>query len=521
MTRSSPSPHNKEPNQNLTLTHRMAGRTTRANNKGGGKKGDEDNEPSNRELLEMMAAFMGQMAKNSNNDIAAGITSGLAKNQVSQDSVNEISTISLTDTKWRIINFLHKVSKLALDGDYNHCWYVLARKMSVVPDDITRQAEATHQLNETINKAQWTQWMKLMVYPEGAHELNTLIKDTSDKLADYNPTSSELTDHLKRATTMWRCIEFASGWSKKEPTFDQRNYHNSAYIKGLCHAIPDEAFAKDILKFQQKNVKSNPEASIQDYYTEAESWIRLDKEVQKQLPRKSKPSLKRKHAETGGNKENQQPTPAWTNAMVQEWRKLKEDKLWTDNAILHRLNDMENATNRRMDAIAQDNDRHRQALTSFTPAMPQLAQQQQVATAPYNSANQPPCRDFARGLCDRGTSCRYSHANPGPPSTPPPAHKTSDRVCSHFLKGQCKFGSNCRFRHSGNETCRFCEKPGHQYGPTCPNYKGCYRCEGKDHFASKCPTACNECKAPAQRTCMPNCPKKPVFRRGSPSGKRT
>jgi hypothetical protein len=52
----------------------------------------------------------------------------------------------------------------------------------------------------------------------------------------------------------------------------------------------------------------------------------------------------------------------------------------------------------------------------------------------------PPCRNFHRGFCDRGTNCRFSHS---------PARA----ICADYQKGRCTRGSNCRYSH-GAESLR-------------------------------------------------------------------
>jgi len=55
----------------------------------------------------------------------------------------------------------------------------------------------------------------------------------------------------------------------------------------------------------------------------------------------------------------------------------------------------------------------------------------------FESESQEPCKDFARGICDRGASCKYAHV--------PPADK---EVCHDFLAGKCYRRPNgCKFFH--------------------------------------------------------------------------
>jgi len=55
----------------------------------------------------------------------------------------------------------------------------------------------------------------------------------------------------------------------------------------------------------------------------------------------------------------------------------------------------------------------------------------------FQGGAQEPCKDFARGLCDRGTSCKYAHV--------PPEDK---EVCHDFLAGKCYRRPNgCKFFH--------------------------------------------------------------------------
>jgi len=56
---------------------------------------------------------------------------------------------------------------------------------------------------------------------------------------------------------------------------------------------------------------------------------------------------------------------------------------------------------------------------------------------------------MARGECDRGDSCRFSHDAAGGDAPP----RSSGRgVCYAFQKGECERGDACRFSHEVAET---------------------------------------------------------------------
>ncbi|XP_072774957.1 uncharacterized protein [Taeniopygia guttata] len=51
----------------------------------------------------------------------------------------------------------------------------------------------------------------------------------------------------------------------------------------------------------------------------------------------------------------------------------------------------------------------------------------------------PPCRNFARGFCRWGQSCRFSH------------DRESARVCRYFQRGFCRYGEQCSYQHIQEE----------------------------------------------------------------------
>lgn len=70
-----------------------------------------------------------------------------------------------------------------------------------------------------------------------------------------------------------------------------------------------------------------------------------------------------------------------------------------------------------------------------------------VPRAPHG--NQPACRFYARGTCNYGTSCRFSHDGTttaptiGKVSSSRPSHKS----CRDFQRGHCARGKACLFSH--------------------------------------------------------------------------
>ncbi|XP_057895666.1 probable E3 ubiquitin-protein ligase makorin-1 [Melospiza georgiana] len=56
------------------------------------------------------------------------------------------------------------------------------------------------------------------------------------------------------------------------------------------------------------------------------------------------------------------------------------------------------------------------------------------------SSLRPPCRNFARGFCRRGQSCRFSHDRESAP------------VCKFFQRGFCLYGELCSYQHIQEES---------------------------------------------------------------------
>ncbi|XP_056372022.1 probable E3 ubiquitin-protein ligase makorin-1 [Oenanthe melanoleuca] len=58
------------------------------------------------------------------------------------------------------------------------------------------------------------------------------------------------------------------------------------------------------------------------------------------------------------------------------------------------------------------------------------------------SCVRPLCRNFARGFCRRGHSCRFSH------------DRKSAQVCRYFQSGFCRYGEQCSYQHTQEEPAR-------------------------------------------------------------------
>eukprot|EP01062_Namystynia_karyoxenos_P071039 TRINITY_DN6643_c1_g1_i1.p1 TRINITY_DN6643_c1_g1~~TRINITY_DN6643_c1_g1_i1.p1 ORF type:complete len:798 (+),score=206.18 TRINITY_DN6643_c1_g1_i1:83-2476(+) len=96
------------------------------------------------------------------------------------------------------------------------------------------------------------------------------------------------------------------------------------------------------------------------------------------------------------------------------------------------------------------------------PILPGVAARGQTpqAAAPAARGGANACRDYARGACSRGSSCRYSHSGPGGGTgeVAGSAAPDSQRPCYDYKKGVCSRGPNCRFSHEGAGGCK--EPPG-------------------------------------------------------------
>ncbi len=61
---------------------------------------------------------------------------------------------------------------------------------------------------------------------------------------------------------------------------------------------------------------------------------------------------------------------------------------------------------------------------------------------------------FQRGECERGDSCRFSHAAEGEYSAPAPREAREAKpsgICYAFNRGECERGDSCRFSHEAGE----------------------------------------------------------------------
>ena len=108
--------------------------------------------------------------------------------------------------------------------------------------------------------------------------------------------------------------------------------------------------------------------------------------------------------------------------------------------------------------------------------------------------------------------------------TQDPKPKTKKR-CRYFAKGHCNKGDNCDFSHENkkrkrddddggkantrrskkDDTCKRCGSEDHQYSPVCPEYQGCRRCNSKEHMLKTCTEKCAKCNANAGEDCKKDC----------------
>jgi hypothetical protein len=141
--------------------------------------------------------------------------------------------------------------------------------------------------------------------------------------------------------------------------------------------------------------------------------------------------------------------------------------------------------------------------------------QSQLAGGPQSQgpAGTEACRDFSKGRCTR-TNCRFSH------DASASAQLRSEPCYTFMRKGMCIRGSSCRFSHdvTGTHaaiTCKVCKRSDHLYGPLCTQYGGCKRCSDKQHLAKDCTNACKTCNSPPGISCPPACAQQSqLFRRG-------
>jgi hypothetical protein len=148
---------------------------------------------------------------------------------------------------------------------------------------------------------------------------------------------------------------------------------------------------------------------------------------------------------------------------------------------------------------------------SATGTLLGLFQSQLAPARNQNSGGLEACRDFSKGRCTR-SNCRFSHdANADKSSTP----------CFDFMRrGVCQRGSSCKWSHTTTAhpsiNCKVCKRNDHLYGPLCDQYQGCKRCSDKKHLAKNCPSACATCKSPPGTKCPPMCgaQQNQVFRLG-------
>jgi hypothetical protein len=101
------------------------------------------------------------------------------------------------------------------------------------------------------------------------------------------------------------------------------------------------------------------------------------------------------------------------------------------------------------------------------------------------------CRNFAKGKCNRGDECQYSHGvaastGPAPTKTRAPrasggARSTGPKECNEFADGgECSYGDECRYKHGPSDKRDLSVKKRREPGP-------CYQfAEGKCEYGTEC-----------------------------------
>ncbi|KAM3658905.1 uncharacterized protein VK521_012914 [Ammospiza maritima maritima] len=96
------------------------------------------------------------------------------------------------------------------------------------------------------------------------------------------------------------------------------------------------------------------------------------------------------------------------------------------------------------------------------------------------SSLRPPCRNFARGFCRWGQSCRFSH------------DRESARVCRYFQRGFCLYGELCSYQHIQEESVPVWAQYGLMPHCHCGQEHGTEpTATDHDHRGAQCTTACN------------------------------
>lgn len=103
-----------------------------------------------------------------------------------------------------------------------------------------------------------------------------------------------------------------------------------------------------------------------------------------------------------------------------------------------------------------------------------------------------PCWHFAKGFCERGADCSFSHE-----SVPPGQEVTERRgsvVCRHWSKGYCMRGEACNFAHGEQEPEALTRKRPNPFVMALPAAKSCRtRTEVCRHFARGYCALANRC----------------------------
>ena len=487
--------------------------------------------------------IMGKMLSGMNNKTNS-IGSDLGKALRQSNDMTAVKTCKASATMWERVQFVSQIQRFKDGNNYAACADMMVQKST--PPDKIKDWIIRRNPDATLSKQQWAMLKQNFVIRSKADTIEKACAESCTSLIASAPklpfTLDKLEKYKSRANTIWLNIMKLAEWFNETLSRSDAQKHVETFIKGLAATVNDGTVNKDVRKKFIRGVQEGSPLSIDDVYLEykihalseemgpvTKSQVSFNHGGQRVF---GTPLLNTHFHEMTTNATAMQAatTTAHNQALFEAYAAGQASIMAAQatpappqgpppsmpgpslvhGAYPNTLTPNVLPTAHNPFGITQQTG---QTMGIFQTQMANAAQNN-VTPAPQAQANA--CRDFANGRCSR-INCRFTHNGP---NTAAPAVKST--VCYDYMRsGTCAYGSGCRWSHSispnSTLTCKVCNMNTHLYGPLCPRYSGCNRCDDRTHLLSKCPNPCSTCGAAAGTACPTTCPKAPkgqLFRLG-------